>query len=336
MFRLQRRQNSKVWAIIINKQLDREVTTEYELVIKAEETSRKKRAVSDAELSGSSVTKIVVRLTDVNDEVPKFVLPPYPIATDADEGENAVMSFTMAADSQSTPFFVHSTDGVIYTSRTFNASSQKKFTLSVNLITPENRLIMDFSDRSLQQLIAMKDAIVRLLQDLTSDIIIIETMRPMAADALNDEDNKVETDGSHMVFVVVNTTTFDLMTVGQMESTFLSEQAKQHIRATFLKAGLGQVEAVQGGTDALTGDGRTAAIRTYSDGYNRVEPWHALLVVAALLIFFCIIGMIVICFTWSSMDAGHNGHVSLNNNEGDDNSASARLGEGYRDAATIL
>ena len=44
MFRLQRRQNSKVWAIIINKQLDREVTTEYELVIKAEETSRKKRA----------------------------------------------------------------------------------------------------------------------------------------------------------------------------------------------------------------------------------------------------------------------------------------------------
>ena len=37
-----------------------------------------------------------------------------------------------------------------------------------------------------------------------------------------------------------------------------------------------------------------------------------------------------------SMDSGHNGHVTLNNNDGDDNSANARLGEGYRDAATIL
>ena len=58
-------------------------------------------------------------------------------ATDADEGENAVMSFAMAASSQSMPFFVHGSDGVIYTSRTFNASSQKKYTLKVAVENPD-------------------------------------------------------------------------------------------------------------------------------------------------------------------------------------------------------
>ena len=39
-------------------------------------------SASDSELSGSSVTKVIVMLDDVNDESPEFVFPPYPDGSD--------------------------------------------------------------------------------------------------------------------------------------------------------------------------------------------------------------------------------------------------------------
>ena len=57
-------------------------------------------------------------------------------ATDADVGKNAIVSFSMLTDNQKLPFFVRGSDGVIFNSRTFNASGPRKFTFKV---VAENR-----------------------------------------------------------------------------------------------------------------------------------------------------------------------------------------------------
>ena len=52
-------------------------------------------------------------------------------ATDADVGKNAIVSFSMLTDNQKLPFFMRGSDGVIFNSRTFNASGPRKFTFKV-------------------------------------------------------------------------------------------------------------------------------------------------------------------------------------------------------------
>ena len=55
-------------------------------------------------------------------------------------GENAIVSYVMADDNPELPFFVHSSDGVIYNSEAFDADSQSKFTIKVFAENPGHKM----------------------------------------------------------------------------------------------------------------------------------------------------------------------------------------------------
>ena len=82
---------------------------------------------------------------------------------------------------------------------------------------------------------------------------------------------------------------------------FLSDDARDIISASFADAGLGMIEELREpltayrGTFGASSDGnRSRDVKTLlSEG-----PWIALIVLAAIIILFCIVGMVVICFTW--------------------------------------
>ena len=54
---------------------------------------------------------------------------------------------------------------------------------------------------------------------------------------------------------------------------------------------------IQTPVSAAVASSRMTTEDMYTEG-----PWLALIVLAGIIIFFCIIGMIVICFTWARYD----------------------------------
>lgn len=78
-------------------------------------------------------------------------------------------------------------------------------------------------------------------------------------------------------------------------SAFLTDEANTHIRNTFSQQNLGSVEGVEEPYQI-----RLAAQKQKKESTDSSDDyWWALMVLAGLIILFCIVGMIVICYTWA-------------------------------------
>ena len=77
-------------------------------------------------------------------------------------------------------------------------------------------------------------------------------------------------------------------------SVFLTDDAQTAIQATFQDAGVANIQAIRPPLSVTAGQSRLETGDLYAEG-----PWLALIALAGIIILFCIIGIIVICFTWA-------------------------------------
>lgn len=118
----------KTGVITIIRKLDREDLTRYQLLIKAEDTG-----------GLSSTATVNIKVTDINDKNPEFVGLPYVFrvregeanqtvgvvhANDADEGQNAVVYYSVPED---VPFAVDTMTGEVRTRAALDYEKQKEF-----------------------------------------------------------------------------------------------------------------------------------------------------------------------------------------------------------------
>ncbi|KAG5889476.1 hypothetical protein JTB14_026489 [Gonioctena quinquepunctata] len=118
----------KTGIMTIIRQLDREELNTYQLVIKAEDAGKL-----------SSTVRVNIKVTDVNDKNPEFVGDPYSFkvkeglnktsvgfvqATDADEGINALVTYSIPTD---LPFDIDNETGEISTNRPLDYETHKEY-----------------------------------------------------------------------------------------------------------------------------------------------------------------------------------------------------------------
>lgn len=118
----------KTGVITIIRKLDREDLTRYQLLIKAEDTG-----------GLSSTATVNIKVTDINDKNPEFVGLPYVFRTregegnqtlgsvhanDADEGQNAVVYYSVPED---VPFVVDAMTGEVRTKAALDYEKQKEY-----------------------------------------------------------------------------------------------------------------------------------------------------------------------------------------------------------------
>ena len=72
-------------------------------------------------------------------------------------------------------------------------------------------------------------------------------------------------------------------------SVFMAPEAQTTIKATFQDAGVANIQDIR-----TVGESRLTTGDLYVEG-----PWLALIALAGIIVLFCIIGIIVICFTWA-------------------------------------
>ncbi len=77
-------------------------------------------------------------------------------------------------------------------------------------------------------------------------------------------------------------------------SKFLAPEAQQAIQATFEDAGVSTLVELRPPVDTAGRDNRLTTEDVFEDG-----PWFALIALAGIILLFCIVGIIVICFTWA-------------------------------------
>ncbi|XKL62751.1 hypothetical protein PGB90_002584 [Kerria lacca] len=120
--------NPKTGVISVVRKLDREQLTQYQLVIKAED-----------EDGLSSTTTVNIKVNDINDKNPEFINLPYNFsvvegkngahvgqvkATDADEGQNAVVYYSLPEE---LPFIIDVNTGDIRTSIALDYEKQSEY-----------------------------------------------------------------------------------------------------------------------------------------------------------------------------------------------------------------
>ncbi|CAH0392596.1 unnamed protein product [Bemisia tabaci] len=133
----------KTGVVSVIRKLDREDLTRYQLLVKAED-----------EGGLSSTATINIRVSDINDKNPEFQDTPYEFsikegrsevkvgqvkATDADEGQNAVVYYSLPDD---IPFSIQEEDGVITTTEPLDYEKQQvyRFVVTARDGAPDPRL----------------------------------------------------------------------------------------------------------------------------------------------------------------------------------------------------
>lgn len=134
---------AKTGVISVIRKLDREELTRYQLVIKAKDPGRL-----------SSTSTVNIKITDINDKNPEFENAPYEFevkegrknetvgsvhATDADEGINALISYSIPHD---VPFKINMQTGEIVTKMSLDYETQKEyqFVVTARDNAPDSRL----------------------------------------------------------------------------------------------------------------------------------------------------------------------------------------------------
>ena len=77
-------------------------------------------------------------------------------------------------------------------------------------------------------------------------------------------------------------------------SVFMTPEAQTAIKATFQDAGVANIQNIRPPLSVTAGESRLSTGDLYAEG-----PWLALIALAGIIVLFCIIGIIVICFTWA-------------------------------------
>ena len=77
-------------------------------------------------------------------------------------------------------------------------------------------------------------------------------------------------------------------------SVFMAPEAQTAIKATFQDAGVANIQDIRQPLSVTAGESRLTTGALYAEG-----PWLALIALAGIIVLFCIIGIIVICFTWA-------------------------------------
>ena len=77
-------------------------------------------------------------------------------------------------------------------------------------------------------------------------------------------------------------------------SVFMAPEAQTAIKATFQDAGVANIRDIRPPLSVTAGESRLTTGALYAEG-----PWLALIALADIIVLFCIIGIIVICFTWA-------------------------------------
>lgn len=127
--------------VTLAAELDRETTAEYELLVLAEDQGRPAK---------SATTTLVIQVTDINDNIPKFSEPEYQVevsetesvgtslltisAEDPDDGANGRISYSISKQSPSSEpavFQLEASSGILKLAQPLNYSEVKVFTLTV-------------------------------------------------------------------------------------------------------------------------------------------------------------------------------------------------------------
>jgi protocadherin Fat 4 len=314
--------------LVTNGEIDREQQTKYNLTISVRyQNSRVKRQAAAVNL-----IQIVIFVDDVNDNAPRFIYPsvadkvmevyfgavsdqsdPFTTilkvqATDSDQGDFALINFGISKPDPAVPFNIHSESGEVFSTKMFDLDSPPQYKFEVfaensplvqrataqvyvNLIYNENRMVLVIQNKSPAQLNQLRGEIAAALQSQTGYPVLIEKMQPRVFQGGDNEGN-VGTTGTDIWFVAINMTSHSLLPRASVAGAFMANGSMSQIRDAFEKSGVAKVAEIRAPL-AQTGQVRMDTRGIYVDG-----PWLALIAMAGIIILFCIVGMIVICFTW--------------------------------------
>lgn len=282
----------------------------YDLVIDVTYSKDAKRAATTL----ASQTKVNVRIVDVNDNAPKFKFPDntelipdtylgilssqagvnVPIlsvsATDADSGTFGDIKYSI---NDPVPFSIN--EATIYNTDVYKAKDPINYHFKVvasdlapiskttvadtviNIVFDQNRLTLRIPESP--RVVGAKQAFyVKYLTQLYNKTAMIETAR-----ATYDNSGITLTE---LIFVLVqNTSPYLLVNV-----------TKQEIKGK-LDNNLGLIQDAK--PEIVGYLPQTSVMRTKSYIWWMDDPWAALVALAAIIILLCLIGIIVVLFTWS-------------------------------------
>ncbi|XP_074647699.1 protocadherin Fat 4-like [Tubulanus polymorphus] len=242
-------------------------------------------------------------------------------AYDPDLGNNSKFFFCMGERERqlprNTPFNIDRTSGIIYNTREFdqihNASGLYQFGICVddyplpsdksnadvyvNLIDDTHRMIMIIPDETPDKIIIKAEAIRRKLQQLTNKVILIEKIE----NKRDKTGNSITTDykGTDLYFVSVNPKTKLICTSKQNEELILGNRAQQNIRDDLL--GIVTERRIRRPYVLGGAPGQARSLIIYKTYYYLFDSdlWPALVALACIIILLSIVGIVIICFTWS-------------------------------------
>ncbi|XP_014350990.1 protocadherin beta-14-like [Latimeria chalumnae] len=141
-FKLKPNLKKNLYTLVTNEVLDREMVSEYNITISARDAGSPSLVAEET---------ILVKVSDINDNPPKFINPPYTVyimennvpgssiyfvtAVDIDLDKNGLISYTILENQisgSSAAFFpINSNNGVIYALRSLDYEEQREFQIEV-------------------------------------------------------------------------------------------------------------------------------------------------------------------------------------------------------------
>ncbi|XP_043200018.1 cadherin-99C-like isoform X2 [Amphibalanus amphitrite] len=242
-------------------------------------------------------------------------------ARDGDAGQYSRITFHISSDSNQFGYFdIDSESGIISTAKSFRSvkPEQLPFNLTVlardssstgdimetsvpvliNLITPENRMILVVRDAPPETVNSHQAKLIKVLQDLAGDDLVVGVERIDSRRYIS-ENGSIETDpaGTDVWFYVIDPRSDVILTrrSGRLDSTITGARARSQI-AYYLSAGLGaRVEDVRGPLVVTP----TVTTRQVTHGTALESYQVALLVFGCLIAFVSLCGIIHLCTLWS-------------------------------------